>query len=245
MQQSNYYSFIFISIITIVCAGFLSVTSMVLRPKQELNEIVEMKKNILKAVGIIDNQTKMTQNEILSTFEKSIESLIVNHNGQNIKLPDGITIDNINPELEEQKKQDQQYLPVYIQKKDGDIIAYCIPIFGKGLWSTIYGYMALESDLETIKGVTFYKQGETPGLGADIAADWFTKNFTGKKIFDEEGKLSAVRICKGKAMKSSSKFIHEVDGISGATKTCDGVNIFILKDLKKYEQFLLSNRTNN
>jgi len=242
VQQNKYYSFIFISIITILCGGLLSITSMVLHPKQELNEIVEMKKNILKAVGIFNNQTKMSQNEILDSFDKSIESMIVNFNGQNVKLPAGVTIDNINPELEEQKNKEQQYLPIYILKKNEDFEAYCIPIFGKGLWSTIYGYLALEKDLETIKGVTFYKQGETPGLGADIATERFTKNFQGKKIFDENGNLISVKIIKGKVGESTPNHIHKVDGISGATKTCDGVNDFIIKDLKKYEQFLLKNR---
>jgi len=245
VQRSNYYSFVFISIITVVCAGLLSVTSMALKPRQELNEIVEMKKNILKAVGIIDNQTKMSQDEILSVFNRSIESRIVNRNGESVILPDGISIDNIDPELEEQKNPDQQYLPVYIQKINGEIASCCVPIFGKGLWSTIYGYLALENDLKTIKGVTFYKHGETPGLGAEIVADWFTENFKGKKIFDKEGKLTSVKILKGKALESSPDFAHKVDGISGATKTCDGVNIFLLKDLQKYERFFINNRSSN
>ena len=245
MRQSKYYSFIFISIITIVCAGLLSFAAMALKPRQELNETVEMKKNILKAVGILNQQKKISQDEIINIFDNSIESMVVDYTGQKIELPEGITIDNVNPELEEQKTIDKQYLPVYLQKEHSKIVAYCLPIFGKGLWSTIYGYIALESDLNTIKGVTFYKQGETPGLGAEIAADWFTKNFNGKKIFDKNGNLTSVVIIKGVTEKTSPKFYHEVDGISGATKTCDGINIFILKDLTKYKNFLLSNRTNS
>ncbi len=244
MRNSKYYPFIFISIITVLCAGLLSVTAIVLKPRQELNEVVEMKKNILLAIGVVESGNKISQEKILDIFDNSVESMVVKINGEKVELPAGITIDNIDPELEEKKNESKQLLPIYLQKENNKVVAYCLPIFGKGLWSTIYGYLALGSDLNTIKGITFYKQGETPGLGAEVSAEWFTKNFKGKKIFNTENDLLSVTVIKGKVDNSSVNSVHEVDGISGATKTCDGVNSFILKDLKKYQKFLLKTRMN-
>ena len=236
MQDNKYYSFIFISIIALVAAGLLSFAVMFLRPRQELNEAVEKKKNVLIAVEIIDAKKSVSQNEIIRKFEKLIEAIIVNQKGE--KINSDLKVEDINPELEENKPADDQLLPVYLQKENGKIVSYCLPIFGKGLWSTIYGYLALENDLNTIKGITFYKNGETPGLGAEISQKWFTDNYKGKKIFDKSGRLISATIIKGTVDLSSSKAKHEVDGISGATKTCEGINIFLLKDLKKYEAFL-------
>lgn len=240
MQDKKYYSFIFISIIALICAGLLSFAVMFLRPRQELNEMVEKKKNILIAMGIAEGS--VTQQEIIQKFDQYIESFVINYKGESVDLPEGQTVADIDPETEENKAEADQLLPLYQQKENDMVVAYCLPVFGKGLWSTIYGYLALERDLNTIKGITFYKQGETPGLGAEAAAKWFTDNFKGKKIFDEKGKLVSATVVKGKAESTSPNFIHEVDGISGATKTCDGINAFLLKDLNKYKAFLLKNR---
>ena len=112
-----------------------------------------------------------------------------------------------------------------------------MPVSGKGLWSTIYGYLALQTDLSTISGITFYKHGETPGLGGEIEKEWFTNNFKGKKIRDDNGVLTSVKVVKGKVIAGNPKEIHEVDGISGATLTGRGVANFLKVELKKYEPF--------
>jgi len=236
VQDNKYYSFIFMALIALIAAGLLSFAVMFLRPRQDLNEAVEKKKNVLLAVGIIDAKNKPSQDEILKNFDKSIEAIVVNQKGDKV-TPD-LKVEEIDPELEENKPASDQLLPIYLQKENGKIVSYCLPIFGKGLWSTIYGYLALESDLNTIKGITFYKNGETPGLGAEISQKWFTDNYKGKQIFDKSGKLVSATIIKGKVEASSSNVNHEVDGISGATKTCEGINNFLIKDLKKYEAFL-------
>jgi len=120
------------------------------------------------------------------------------------------------------------------------VTAYILPISGKGLWSTVYGYLALEQDGITIKGITFYKHGETPGLGGEIDKDWFKDSFKGKKIASPSGELVSVTIVKGKVIDRvpSEEAYHCVDGISGATLTGNGINQFLKADLLKYEPYL-------
>ncbi|MFP4548114.1 MAG: NADH:ubiquinone reductase (Na(+)-transporting) subunit C [Fidelibacterota bacterium] len=244
MGENRYYSFIFIAIITIVAAGVLSFAAQFLRPIQELNEAVEKKKNIMQAVGLVESTEKLSREAIINKFDQSIKPLAVNYRGEIMTLPEGQSVADIDPEAEARKPLEKQLLPVYLQQQDGETAAYCIPVFGKGLWSTIYGYLALKQDLNTIKGITFYKHGETPGLGAEVSTQWFTENFEGKQIFDRDSNLVSVEIIKGRVTESTPQAYRKVDGISGATKTCDGVNDFLLKDLEKYKNYIMKNRTN-
>ena len=135
---------------------------------------------------------------------------------------------SIDPEI------DIENFPIYVDKKDGSINGYAIPISGKGLWSTLYGYFAIEPDGITAKGITFYAHKETPGLGGEVDKPWFQNNFIGKKFIDENGKLIGIKIVKGKADPENA---YEVDGISGATITSKGLESFLIDDLKKYEPF--------
>ena len=124
------------------------------------------------------------------------------------------------------------FYPLY-KSKDGIVI----PISGKGLWSTLYGYFALEMDMKTVKGIAFYKHGETPGLGAEVEKKWFQNNFIGKKIFDENSNLVSITVYKG----SSGDDIHGVDGISGATVTSNGVTNFLKSILNNYKPYFERN----
>ena len=119
------------------------------------------------------------------------------------------------------------YLPVFRSSLPEATI---IPISGKGLWSTLFGYFAIDNDYNTVRGITFYKHKETPGLGGEVDKDWFQNNFVGKKIKDDDGSLLSITVAKGK----SGNNIHGVDGISGATITSRGLSEFLLRDLKKY-----------
>ncbi len=129
---------------------------------------------------------------------------------------------------------DKENLPIYVDKKDGIVNGYAIPISGKGLWSTLYGYFAIEPDGVTAKGITFYAHKETPGLGGEVEKPWFQNNFVGKRFIDEDGNLVGIKVIKGKADPGS---LYEVDGISGATITSKGLESFLVDDLEKYEPF--------
>ncbi|HDY75968.1 MAG TPA: NADH:ubiquinone reductase (Na(+)-transporting) subunit C [Candidatus Marinimicrobia bacterium] len=227
MQQSNTYTLLFTAIVTIILGFMLSLAATSLKERQELNITIDIKKNILRSLGFSESDDEpWTQNNIQDIFERNIKSFVVDSGGS--KVP-GVSVDNI--------VQTDQY-PVYCSHiSEGVIDGYAIPISGKGLWSTLYGYIALEADGITVKGITFYKHGETPGLGGEVEKEWFTSNFVGKRIVDNNGKLVSIEIIKGEVDELSPEAYHQVDGISGATMTSKGLNAFLKTDLEKYEPF--------
>jgi len=216
--------------VCVVCSFTLSLVSEGLRSKKELNMAMDIKKNILKAVDLktpLDPKAK--PDNILSVYEEKIEELIVDENGNIIE---GKTPEDI-------KEGDKAY-PLYIYKENGQSIAYCFPVEGKGLWSTLYGYFALEPDAITVRGITFYKHGETPGLGAEIEKDWFSNNYKGKKIWDiKNSQLKPVAVVKGQVANAvpANQADFYVDGISGATMTSKGVTALVDNWINVYEPF--------
>ena len=111
---------------------------------------------------------------------------------------------------------------VYLLKKDGKLQRLILPIYGKGLWSTMYGLIALDSDFNTIESFGFYEHAETPGLGGEVDNPTWKAGWVGKKAFDNGGP-PVIRVIKGKVNTKAPGASHEVDGISGATLTCNGV----------------------
>lgn len=229
--QSNHYTFMFAFVICVTCSLALSAVSEGLKEKKAMNVALDIKKNILKAVDLKTAvSAKAKAREVLDVYAQKIEEKVVDPQGDVVegKVPEDI------------KEGDALY-PLYIYKEDGQAIAYCFPISGKGLWSTLYGYLAVESDAITVRGLTFYKHGETPGLGAEIEKDWFQKNYKGKKIWDiKKNMLEPVKVVKGKVADAVSKEEADfyVDGISGATMTTKGVTALTDKWVRVYAPFL-------
>jgi Na+-transporting NADH:ubiquinone oxidoreductase subunit C len=247
VRQSNAYTFGFITVIAVAAALILSVASQSLRDRQMLNMEADMKRNIVAAVGLMPQGMEDCRRgplseklccDITACYRDHIVSLVINSRGEIVKgeqIPERISI-----EAEMDKPEEQRLFPIFLRRKEAnsnEYISYCIPIVGKGLWSTLYGYLALQSDLNTITGITFYKHGETPGLGAEIEKEWFQKSFIGKKILDEKGELVSVSVVKGKVNESMPGAVHKVDGISGATLTGNGVTKLIRKNLLIYEPY--------
>jgi len=196
-----------------------------LKEIQELNVENDSKKNILSSLGYEPNSDQLwTSDDITKLFELNIEAYVLNSNGERTNTDPA----TINTEV------DKENLPIYVDKKDGIVNGYAIPISGKGLWSTLYGYFAIEPDGVTAKGITFYAHKETPGLGGEVEKPWFQNNFVGKRFIDEDGNLVGIKVIKGKADPGSP---YEVDGISGATITSKGLESFLVDDLEKYEPF--------
>ncbi len=127
--------------------------------------------------------------------------------------------------------------PIYKRVSNNITEGYSIPISGKGLWGTMYGYFSIQADGATAKGITFYAHIETPGLGGEVDKPWFQNNFVGKRFVDENGNLVGIQTVKGKVDETSEDAYHLVDGISGATMTSRGLTQFLLKDLKFYDPF--------
>jgi len=112
-------------------------------------------------------------------------------------------------------------------EENGKVLAVAMRFSGPGLWGPIKGFLALEQDMKTIRGITFYEQEETPGLGGDIVTEGFRKRFVGKTIHDKDDKVGIV-ICK----PGSAKEQNEIDGITGATMTCDKVQAMLNEAIK-------------
>jgi len=224
--HSDAYTFRFAAMVTIVCSVLLAGAATILKPRQVENEKLDMKKNILVSAGIESQQGGYTRAEINTLYEKNIKGFVIDKSGASVegKIPA-----DLDP------KTDLEFLPVYKSSTDTIVNAYIIPISGKGLWSTIYGYIALAPDCETVKGVSFYKHGETPGLGGEISKEWFTDNYKDKHIFSEAGELVSIKVAKGKY--AGAEPLHYVDGISGSTLTCRGVENFMKTELDKYNPF--------
>lgn len=200
---------VFAAVICITCSLLLSGTAAGLKDLQQANEDFDVKRNIVKAFGI--DISGMERPEIESTFEKHVTEQTADH------------------------------LPIYTWTDEGadGPSKYAFPISGKGLWSTLYGYLALDADLESIAGISFYKHGETPGLGAEIEKAWFLSQFKGKKLY-AEGIPTEFEISKpGTALSD-----HAVDGISGATLTGNGVEALIRKDAAAYADYFKSIKGN-
>ena len=230
--SSTRYTFIFAIIVCVVSGVLLSAVSEGLRKQRELNEELDVKKNILKAVVLKDPiAPKMKGPEVLKVYESKIEERVIDKDGNVIegKTPSQLT------------EKDKNLFPLYIYKEDGQAMAYAFPIVGQGLWSTLYGYLAVEADATTIRGATFYKHGETPGLGGEIEKEWFQNNFKGKTIYSvKEHKLTPIVVVKGKAadVVSKDELNYHVDGITAATLTGKGVTDMMARWITVYDAYL-------
>ena len=229
-MHSNKYTIIFTMLITMVLAFVLSSVYSSLEEQTERNVQADIKKNILSSLGFVPTEDMPWTTENVETiFTSSITSFVIDKNGD---IVDGMIPEDIDP------KVDKNVFPLYKKMTDGKVDGFAIPISGKGLWGTMYGYFAIEPDGATAKGITFYKHVETPGLGAEVDKPWFQQNYKGKKFVDDKGVLIGIQTVKGKVDESSEKAYHQVDGISGATITSRGLNKFLLKDLKAYSPYL-------
>ena len=231
-RDSNAYTFGFAAAMVVVVASVLAFTASSLKDLQQENVRKEKMQNILATIGIeIDRDGA----EVL--FNKYITSQLALRN-------DGTVDESVDPfsgiklALELKKEPTQQRFPLYLADVEGASY-YIIPLRGAGLWDAIWGYIALESDRNTIKGAVFDHKAETAGLGAEITQQWFMDRFVGEKVFDNDGKLIGISVSKtNNDPKDVDKNDHEVDAISGATITGDGVSDMIIERLTHYQPYL-------
>ncbi len=225
-RNSNTYTVLYAAIMVILVAAILASISMSLKPLQVRNTEIEKKQSILASVNI--ESTVANAEEIYA--EKIKNEYVVNVKGEQVE---GDAF-NIDLKKERAKPEEDMLLPVFeCQTNDG--LKYVLPLRGTGLWGPIWGYVALNQDMNTIYGANFDHQGETPGLGAEISTDAFEKPFVGKKLFDESGKLVSITVAK---IGQDAPAEHKVDGISGGTITSKGLESMLLDDFSSYEEFL-------
>ena len=136
------------------------------------------------------------------------------------------------------KPEAERRLPVFVSRNDAGQVNYILPVYGTGLWGPIWGYLALQKNLDTIDGAVFGHKSETPGLGAEIATPAFQKQFVGKTLFGN-GSFVGINVTKG--VGSSAGNSHAVDAISGGTITSRAVQSMIKDCIGDYEPFLVKN----
>ncbi|MAX02289.1 MAG: NADH:ubiquinone reductase (Na(+)-transporting) subunit C [Cryomorphaceae bacterium MED-G11] len=226
-RDSNKHTYIFAILMVVSVAFVLSFTSESLKDLQNSNVKKEKMQNILSSVGI-------------NVSRDESEDLYMDYISEELSLKLDGTIDSdieafdINLALEVKKDSDTQRFPLYIANVENEKF-YVIPLRGAGLWAEIWGYIALREDINTIKGVSFDHKSETAGLGAEITEDWFIDSFTDEKINDSQGNFVGVYLTKSNNdPRNEDKMDNEVDAISGATITGDGVSDMIIERVQNY-----------
>ncbi|MCC5927980.1 MAG: NADH:ubiquinone reductase (Na(+)-transporting) subunit C [Cyclobacteriaceae bacterium] len=241
MSQSNSYVIKFTVILTIVLGGLLSLASVLLRPIQQKSVEIDTKKQILGAVMSLEGKSN---NDILSTYDAVIKSLVVDINGEEVKQDESgqpVIAEDVDVARMYKISPEKRKFPVFKYHKEGkedDVLAYIFPVYGVGLWGPIWGFLALDTDFKTLKGVVFDHETETPGLGARITEGEVQNRFQNKKVYNESGELVSVTMLKGENNPSSRLDDHHVDGLSGATITAVGVNDMLKAYLKFYESYI-------
>lgn len=217
----------FAAIMVAVVGALLAFAATSLKDLQDENVKKEKMQNILASVGVVVDREQAT-----SEFNKVIkEQLALKADGS---VDETTKAFNIDLKSELSKKVEDQRFPLYVAEQDGKKF-YIVPLRGAGLWDAIWGYVALEEDLNTIKGTVFDHKGETPGLGAEITQKWFQDRFIGEKIMNQSGEIVGVAVAKGNT--DPSKDDNKVDAISGATITGDGVTNMIKERLSNYKNY--------
>lgn len=224
-------------LLCLVCSVFVAAAAVGLKPVQAANKALDRKKNILAAAGMLEPGKTVAE-----SFER-IETRLVNMEKGEFATESELAAAGINAATYDQKaaskdpalsvalsgdedpasiRRKAKYASVYIVKDGDHIERVILPVHGYGLWSTMYGFLALESDMKTVIGLGFYEQGETPGLGGEVDNPNWKALWKGKEAYNENGEVS-LRLIKGTVDSSDPQAKHKVDGLSGATLTSRGV----------------------
>ena len=214
--NSNAYIVLYSTVMVVIVAVLLAVAALALKPRQDANDLNEKKRNILASLS--------AEGE---SYDQFIDAYVVDAQGNRVD-GDVFALLNDLPGAFAAGK-----FPIF-ESKDGRVV---IPVTGMGLWGPVWGYVALEKDMNDIAGIIMAHKGETPGLGDEIATAKYQAKFVGKTIF-EGNKFVSVTLRKGGAKDPA----HEVDAISGGTKTSDGVTAMLYNSLKNYLPLLESKR---
>lgn len=239
MQESAPRSLLILLTVALVCSVLVSVSTVLLRPIQAQNELIETHRHIALLSGLLDGEAAPDDQRVL----KAVEQLDV----RVVNLNTGRFEEDVSPEAIDARRAvgnpDQSVaIPadadparlgrraihevVYLVWSEAGLARVIVPVHGEGMWSTIYGYLALEVDLNTIAAVTFHEQNETAGLGDQIQdPDWLAR-WTDRRLFDPNGGFR-FRIAQGTVDDDTPAAAYEVDGLSGATVTTNAVTALV------------------
>ena len=222
----------------LVCSVLVSSAAVALSSIQEENKKLDKLKNILIAGDLYKDDASIKE-----TYKEKVDGVLIELKSGEIvpeeKFNDKLNVDNFSienmsgdaeygtsiPSSEDIAgiKKKPKFMPVYEVKNNEEVEKYIFPIYGKGLWSTLYGFIAIDKDLKTIRGITFYQHGETPGLGGEVDNPKWKAQWNGKKAFDENNNVK-ISVIKGIVDVSNPNKDYLVDGLSGSTLTTRGVD---------------------
>ncbi|MBU0558476.1 MAG: Na(+)-translocating NADH-quinone reductase subunit C [Bacteroidetes bacterium] len=223
--------------VCLVCSVFVATATVSLTPRQNENKKLDKIQNILLA-GDID-YSKGNPEEIY--FDRIKSAIVEIETGKFITEyndmlnPDSYDMKKLlgNPDYSAKIAPDKdlagikikpKYMIIYeVMSKTKEVEKYILPIYGKGLWSTMYGFIALDKDLSKVKGFTFYQHGETPGLGGEVDNPKWKEIWKNKEVFDANGN-PVIQVIKGRVDDTDPNAIHKIDGLSGSTLTTRGVD---------------------
>ncbi|NVK18168.1 MAG: Na(+)-translocating NADH-quinone reductase subunit C [Methylocystaceae bacterium] len=213
--------------LSLIASIAVSAAAVMLKPTQELNKSLAKKKIILEVAGLMEEGA-----DIEAAYQSKIEPRVID-------LETGEYSDAVDPATYDQRKaakdpaqseklttaEDQASIKrqanlasVYLVKEGDELKKLILPIHGYGLWSTLYGFVALQPDMNTVSGLQFYEHAETPGLGGEVDNPKWRNLWPGKKLYDDEGNVE-ISVVKGGASGE-----YQVDALAGATLTSNGVN---------------------
>ena len=230
-----------------VCSVLVAGAVVVLKPKQNFNADLDFKKNVLMSAGLLKPGTDVNE-----TF-KQVEPIVID-------LKTGEIAEGVDPATFDQSKADKnpdyvETIPskkdvagikrrsrlqkVFLVKKDGALDQIVLHVYGKGLWSTMKGFLSLDKDAETVRGFNYYAHGETPGLGGEVDNPKWIAQWPGKKVYNENFQPD-LKVAKGQVNPADPNAAHKVDGLSGATLTANGVEHTFMYWLSEegYNKFL-------
>ena len=214
----------------VVCAVVVSSAAVILRPTQEVNKLLDLKTNILASAGLLEQGVSIeAQFEQISTRVVDLETGrftdavdVASYDQRKASKDPALSI-ALDPKQDPAKiKRRANYATVYLLETEQGIEKIILPIKGYGLWSTLYGFLALESDLQTVAGIGFYEHTETPGLGGEIDNPRWKAGWVGKQAY-RQGDV-VINVLKGKVDMSREGADSQIDGLAGATLTTRGVD---------------------
>jgi Na+-transporting NADH:ubiquinone oxidoreductase subunit C len=231
--NSNGYTYTFATAMVVVVAVLLSSASLGLKTKQDDNIKQEKMQSILASVGV-----DVDRSEAEASYEKVIKQVLTIKDGKEVS-DDRDKGFNVDMATAVKAPNNEREVPLYIAKvpnKDNEDSTryFIIPMRGKGLWGPVWGFMSLEDDGRTVVGANFGHKSETPGLGAEIATEIFTKQFKDKKISDDAGTFKSISVVKAGTSVGDD---YAVDGISGGTITSNGVHDMMEDCLEPYSKY--------
>lgn len=230
-KDSTFGTIAVVTGLCLVCSIVVSVAAVGLRPAQQENKALDKQSNILAVAGV--DVTAVAKRDLAKLYGDKIEARLVDLTTGEFVDGDADNFDAAKAAKDPAKnivltpaddkagvRQISRLIPVFFAKDaQGKVDNIILPVYGRGLWSTMYAFVAVAADGQTVKGITYYDHGETPGLGDGIERPEWREMWIGKKLFDQDG-MPAIKVIKGHAPAGSE---HEIDGLSGATLTGNGV----------------------